>query len=342
MALKILKADEPYVVEQLVSVIYGAPGIGKTTMGFSTKAPLLLDFDCGGYRGNIRGDLVKIKSWEDARVIEESDLEGYSTVIVDTVGGQIEYLQDWVEANFPKMKNANGLTISGWGKVKAEFNQWLNKLKRFGKDIVLVSHMDEIQTSDGVMQERLKIAGGAKAIVYQSADIMGRLYVDNNQTIFNCIPGEVSFGKCPGRPEPEGVPEITGESQFFHEFLARAKKHLNEMTAAQALVYQATNEMMEKIALLAEDPTVEGFNALSDELTKAPDVIKASCRQEFRAVAENANVSWDKETGLWWKKDKDVSPPSGVDAEVVKTAETDGKLAPVQQALLDENEGVPC
>src|SRR5690606_38238567 len=50
MALKITKASDPLTVEQLIVCIYGPPGLGKTTLGFSARKPLLLDFDRGAHR----------------------------------------------------------------------------------------------------------------------------------------------------------------------------------------------------------------------------------------------------------------------------------------------------
>lgn len=45
MALRIISANEPMKVDQLVVTIYGQPGVGKTSLGFTAESPLLLDFD---------------------------------------------------------------------------------------------------------------------------------------------------------------------------------------------------------------------------------------------------------------------------------------------------------
>ena len=90
--LKIVKASEPIVIKQIVTVIYGQPGIGKSTLGFTSKDPLLLDFDKGSYRAANRKDTVQIDSWKDITQITKKDLDPYKTVIVDTAGRALDFL----------------------------------------------------------------------------------------------------------------------------------------------------------------------------------------------------------------------------------------------------------
>ena len=43
--LRIVRATEPIPVDHPVLLLFGQPGIGKTSLAFSAKRPLLLDFD---------------------------------------------------------------------------------------------------------------------------------------------------------------------------------------------------------------------------------------------------------------------------------------------------------
>lgn len=47
MALKITTANEANTITNIITVIYAAPGIGKTSLAFTADKPLLLDFDKG-------------------------------------------------------------------------------------------------------------------------------------------------------------------------------------------------------------------------------------------------------------------------------------------------------
>ena len=79
MALRIISANEPMKVDQLVVTIYGQPGVGKTSLGFTAESPLLLDFDHGAYRAMGRKDTVDVSAWSDVTQIEASDLDAVST-----------------------------------------------------------------------------------------------------------------------------------------------------------------------------------------------------------------------------------------------------------------------
>ena len=54
MALKIVTAAEPIIVKNIKLVIYGDAGLGKTSLGYSAKNPLLIDFDKGAHRTSHR------------------------------------------------------------------------------------------------------------------------------------------------------------------------------------------------------------------------------------------------------------------------------------------------
>ena len=119
MALKIIKRDEPIEVKQIVSTIYGAPGIGKTSTAFTAEKPLLLDFDAGAYRSANRQDCVQPQMWDDVLNITADDLKPFKTVVVDTVGRALDMLTAYIVEQDPKMKQRGGeLTLKGYGRLK--------------------------------------------------------------------------------------------------------------------------------------------------------------------------------------------------------------------------------
>ena len=67
-ALRVIPATEAIPVSQLVVVIYGQPGAGKTTFAYSADNPYLMDFDGGARRsGARRGDTGIIEQWARRR-----------------------------------------------------------------------------------------------------------------------------------------------------------------------------------------------------------------------------------------------------------------------------------
>ena len=134
--LIITRSDDPLTIEQLVMCIYGAPGLGKTTLGFSASKPLLLDFDAGAARSANRGDSVQISSWSEVANMNAKDLEPYSTIVVDTAGRALDCLANHIIDRNPKMGRGGGaLTLQGYGQLKADFTTWVKMIRSFKKDL---------------------------------------------------------------------------------------------------------------------------------------------------------------------------------------------------------------
>src|SRR5690242_2633620 len=118
------KIKKPFELklQPLVKVlIYGQPGIGKSTIALSAPYPLLLDFDNGVHRVNNlhQTDTVPIEKWEDVLDVLEEDLSPYKTLIIDTAGKMLDYVSDYMIRQNPKYKRGDGqLTQQGFGARK--------------------------------------------------------------------------------------------------------------------------------------------------------------------------------------------------------------------------------
>ena len=58
--MHIIKATDAIAVEHPVLLIFGQPGIGKTSLAYSAADPLVLDFDQGAHRAANRRDTLAI------------------------------------------------------------------------------------------------------------------------------------------------------------------------------------------------------------------------------------------------------------------------------------------
>jgi hypothetical protein len=234
VALRITKASEPITVERLNTVIYGPPGLGKSSLAFTADTPLLLDFDNGSHRAANRKDTVRVTDWSDVAGITAEDLAPFNTVIVDTAGRALDTLTaDIIRIN-PKHGRGGALTLQGYGELKARFTSFLKLLNSFGKDVVLIAHMDEQRNGDDII-ERLDVQGGSKGEIYKAADAMGRLVIANGKRQLRFSPTDAAFGKNPGQLEPLDVPDMSAPE--FDGFLASVidsiKSRLNELTEEQ-------------------------------------------------------------------------------------------------------------
>src|SRR5690625_3193934 len=89
MSFKIISETDPIETSSLIAVIYGEPGIGKTSVSFTTGNPILIDFDGGIQRAANRKTAVRVDNWEGVNsLIASKDFEKLNpqTIIVDTAG----------------------------------------------------------------------------------------------------------------------------------------------------------------------------------------------------------------------------------------------------------------
>lgn len=270
MTLKIVKSSDPITVDRINICIYGAPGIGKTSLGFTAQAPILFDFDNGVHRAANRKDAVRVTQWSEVTAITESDIAEYDTVIIDTAGRALDCLSADIIRRNPKMGRAGALTLQGYGQLKAEFVAWLKQLNSFGKDVVLIAHMDEQRNGDEII-ERLDVQGGSKGEIYKAADAMGKLTMQNGKPTLNFSPTDASFGKNPGQLEPLEFhrPEIAPD--FLAEVIQRIKTKLNTLTEEQRKAQAVIEDWR---VTLADLNSADEVNSKIPEIPKDFPVIK--------------------------------------------------------------------
>lgn len=288
--LHITKAQDPITVEHLNICIYGAPGTGKSTLGFSAKRPLLLDFDHGAYRAKNRGDSVQIQNWLDIKDLNEKALKEYDTIIVDTAGRAIDVLKKFVVDENPKNGRSNGEpSQQGYGAIKAKFAQWLKDLNGYGKDVILIAHMDEQRSGDEII-ERLDVLGSSKNEIYKSVDAMGRLNVTANGRTLDFNPTSAAYGKNPGQLEVLAMPDIDRNPHFLADVIQKIKDKLNEQTEAQRLAQAEIAEWTENVKALK---TAEDFNEAVQQAKDASKAVKIIVAN----AATSAGMVFDKAKG---------------------------------------------
>lgn len=271
MALKITRSADPIAVDRLNLCLYGQPGAGKTSLAFTADAPLLLDFDRGSHRAANRKDVVRVARWDDVAGISAGDLTDYRTVIVDTAGRALDCLGTDIMRRNPKMGRGGALSLQGYGQLKAEFVAFLKLLNGFGKDVILIAHMDEQRNGDEVL-ERLDVQGGSKGEIYKAADAMGRVFVRGNVRQLDFNPREGSFGKNPGQLDVLDIPHPDREPMFLAGVIESIKERLNTLTEEQREA-QATLEKW-RIAL-ADAEDADGLNALVPDAKAAGRAVTA-------------------------------------------------------------------
>ena len=316
--LKIVKATDVITIDRIAVGIYALPGIGKSTLAFTANKPLLLDFDRGSHRAKNRKDTVPIASWDDVAQMTREDLDPFETLIVDTVGRQLDFLSADIVSKNPKHGNAGNLSLQGYGVLKGRFTAWLNLMKTYGKDIVLVAHMDEKMEGD-ITKERIDVQGGSKSEIYKSLDAFGKLYIDGKSRKLDFSPREGSLGKNPAQMEILTVPDYQQNGHFLGDVIADIKKSINALSEDQQKAFGAVETWRTTVG---EAKTPKEFNKLIDEAKESP--VK---KRILWDAANAANLAFDKDNGLFISDD-DLSPILEKSVEQAKKPSEAPKPAP--------------
>lgn len=290
MTIKVTTASEVITVETICLTIYSQPGLGKTSLAFTAKNPLLLDFDKGAHRATNRKDIVQVSAWSDVAGIRADDVEGYDTIIIDTVGKALDALSQDIIKNNSRLGYGGALNQQGWGQLGVRFSAFLRLLKGFGKDVILIAHMDEQKDGDAI-KERLKIPGGSKDLVLTDSDAIARISIFNKERHLVFSPTETSFGKDPGRIVSRVIPDAS--SAEFRDWLgvtiSDIKASLNELSEEQVA---RKGEVDWFAQALPEMLDADAINAVLGRAKKAGrDVAKMVV-----ARADQLGLSFDEES----------------------------------------------
>ena len=300
-----IKKAEMVRKKSLVVVIYGFPSSGKTSLALSASKPLLLDFDQGSHRaGNKSGkDMVQVQSWADVSGITTADMVPYDTVVVDTIGTCLDCLSLDILRVDPRCGSGGVLqSFHGFGLLKSRFAGFLNLLRGAGKDVILVAHVKEESKKDQTV-ERIVASGASRDLVYQSADLMGRIFIQENQRVLTFDPTDTDYGKnCGLKPVALPVPG-EGDDDMMARILEGAKNRINRSHEVQET---EQDKMERQKAWVDKQPLeVEKLNDIRRVMVEkgAPDVML----EYLLDRAKSGGLVWDADEETFFQE----TPPGG-------------------------------
>jgi len=149
--------------DNLVMIVYGRGGVGKTTFAATAPKPLIIDFENGTKYLGSRGyavDVIRPEHWFSTQ--EQRDLaglmNGYETIVLDPLGEMMDKIISSPYLNGSKYRQGDGSpTMAGWGEVKKQMRNFIKMLRDQHKNVIIVSHVSEVRTESG-LEKRIQVA----------------------------------------------------------------------------------------------------------------------------------------------------------------------------------------
>ena len=292
-------------------IISGSPGIGKTTLALSAPNPILVDFDGGISRVKARHRKTTIVGDTYEEVLKDLEtspaVKAAETIVIDTGGALITYLQDWAMRDNPTLnKQKNGaISLKGFGAVKSEFVRLTNKLQyTMKKNVIYVFHTTEEKDGD-VTKQRLMCEGAARNIVWQPCDLGCYFQLVGEKRYLGFTPTEQYFAKgCYGISGLVEVPELTDSTpnDLLTRLFARARENIAAEAAEGAADAQKYQEAMEQVReVMASVADAGSATKAANAIRRIPHALSSEreARAMLAAKAKELGIKWDKAEGAY-------------------------------------------
>jgi len=301
----IKRPSELSVKDTLSVLIYGQPGIGKTTFGVSAPDAVLFDYDGGVQRINGAHQVPTLQptSWEDTNIaLQEiqNEMPEVKTIVIDTVGKMLDYMSAYIIKTDPKMAMRDGsLSLKGYGVRKQMFVNFIKQLALMGKNVVFIAHEREERRGEETFK-RPEIGGSSANDLIKELDLVGYMYAVGKERVITFDPAEYYYAKntC-NLPAAIKLPVVVDESGkgssnvAFTNIVAQykvAQEKRQDTTARYEMLLGLIDETMSAVT------DVDSLNEAMSKLFGMEQIYDSFLRCQ-RAVASKG-----KELGLTYNK----------------------------------------
>ena len=227
-------------------ILYGAPGIGKTTLALSDGNnggdTLLIDLEHGVGRTNpihrMNASVLSASTYEEVlNDLNAPEAFAAKTIVIDTAGSLVDYLKDWAMRTKTDARQKNGAFngLKGFGYVKSELESFVNKIKVvMNKNVVFIFHCDEKADKDGNPIQRLRCEGSFRNTVWTGIDFGAYIQMIGNKRYACFTPEDEFFAKgCHGISGHVEIQNLTEDksNDFLQKLFDTARQNMQAENA---------------------------------------------------------------------------------------------------------------
>ena len=304
----IIKRPSELSVKNTLSVlIYGQPGIGKTTFGVSAPNAVLFDYDGGVQRINGAHQVATLQptSWEDTALALteiQNEMPEIQTIVIDTVGKMLDYMSAYIIKNDAKMAMRDGsLSLKGYGVRKQMFVNFIKQLAIMGKNVVFVAHEREERRGEETFK-RPEIGGSSANDLIKELDLVGYMYAVGKERIITFDPAEYYYAKntcnLPAAIKLPVVVDEKGNGTANNAMANIVKSYEGAQVKRQETTaeYESLLAVIDEVVATATD--VDSLNEAKDKVFGFTPIYDSFLKAQY-AIAKKG-----KELGLTYNKAK--------------------------------------
>lgn len=298
--MPIIRANQSFPARPVVLLIYGVPGVGKTSLACTSDNPILIDCDRGADRAALRKDTLVCSRWEDITA-EKETFKRYNTVIIDTAKAALDdFLYDYaIRTDDASKKNK----LKAYGLIGDEFKKFVSYLRAINADLIILAHAAEDKDGD----DRIfypSVTGQSKDLVQRIADQIGFLsYGADNSRVLHFQKNHRIVAKDTARLGDLVIPDVSDSiyATAMANIIAATKSRIQERANAQNAALDAVKAAEEAVAGVVDAASAD---AALKAVNACPAADARPLKTRLGAAAKKLNLAFDRASGKFIPKEQ--------------------------------------
>ena len=247
------------------ALVYGQPGLGKSTLALSTPNPVLFDFDGDIQRvnGAFQCPTLQVQNWNEVlQALQELETQSndFMTIVIDTAGKMLDYMSTYIIQQDNRLGKRDGsLTLQGFGARKIMFINFLKRVSMMGKHVIFVAHEREEKDGD-IRIVRPEIGGSSAGDLIKELDLVGYMQAIGNKRTISWTPQEKFYAKntC-NLPPMQEIPviidaqgKIIGHNDFMSNIFENYDSYLKQESNTRKEYDELISEIEGEVACISD------------------------------------------------------------------------------------------